>query len=120
MNFYIKKNSELPVLIMELINDGRNDYHKFYEKIQNANITFSMVFDKDDAKKISCRPCYLIQKTSACGDIIPEEFYIAYKWRTVDTNKSGRFTGQFNIDFLDGTGLLKAPIREELKINILD
>jgi hypothetical protein len=120
MNFYIRKGSELPLLKMQLVNDGRNDYRAFHEKIQNADITFTMVYEKDDTKKISCRPCQIVKKLSDCGEIIPEEYYIVYKWRTVDTNKSGRFTGYFNIEFLDGTGTLKVPIREELKINIID
>lgn len=119
-NFYIKKNSERPRLKMELINDGRNDYHHFFERIQNADITFSMVDDKTNNKKISCRPCVLEKKLSDCGDIIPEEYYIVYEWRLLDTNKTGRFTGEFNITFLDDNTTLRAPIRESLKINIID
>jgi hypothetical protein len=42
MEFFINKNSTLPKLKMELINDGRNDFRNFYEKIQNATITFTM------------------------------------------------------------------------------
>ena len=33
----------LPILYMMLINDGRHDFHKFHEMIQNADIVFSMV-----------------------------------------------------------------------------
>ena len=119
MNFYIKKGSELPLLKMELVQDGRNDFHRFHEYIQNADITFTMTNEKDGTKKISCRPCQLVKKESDCGDIIPEEYYIVYKWRAIDTNKPGRYIGEFNIDFLDGTGTLKTPIREELYINII-
>ena len=37
MEFFINKNSTLTSnLKMELINDGRNDFRMFYEKIQNA------------------------------------------------------------------------------------
>ena len=50
MNFYIKKGSELPLLKMELIQDGRNDYHRFFEYIQNADITFTMTNEKDGTK----------------------------------------------------------------------
>lgn len=42
MEFSINKSSTLPVLKMELIQDGRNDFYKFYDKVQNANITFTM------------------------------------------------------------------------------
>ena len=40
--FYINSHATLPVLRMELINDGRNDYNKIYDAIQDADITFSM------------------------------------------------------------------------------
>ena len=42
MEFFINKGATLNPLKMELINDGRNDYHKFHEKVQNANIYFTM------------------------------------------------------------------------------
>ena len=42
MEFYINKGATLNKLKMELIHDGRNDYQKFHEKIQNANIYFTM------------------------------------------------------------------------------
>lgn len=119
MNFYIKQGSTLNNLKMELIQDGRNDYHNFYDLLQNADITFTMIDEISGNKKISCRPCELVKKLSNCDEIIPEEYYIVYKWRSIDTNKKGRFTGEFNINLLDGTGLLKVPIREELFINII-
>ena len=40
--FYIKQNSTLPRIQMELIEDGRHDFHKFHECIQAADITFTM------------------------------------------------------------------------------
>ena len=40
MEFFINKNSTLPKLKMELVNDGRNDFRKFYEKIQNQFTIF--------------------------------------------------------------------------------
>ncbi len=120
MNFYIKKDSERPRLTMELINDGRNDYHRFFERIQNADITFSMTNDITGIKKISCRPCILEKKESNCDTTTPEEYYIVYPWRLIDTNKTGRFTGEFHITFLDDDTTLIVPIREELKINIID
>ena len=42
MEFFINKDSNLPPLKMELINDGRNDFRMFFEKIQNATIKFNM------------------------------------------------------------------------------
>ena len=41
-DFFINKKSTLPVLKMELVNDGRNDFRNFHDKIQNATIKFTM------------------------------------------------------------------------------
>ena len=41
-HFFIRKNSELPILKMEVINDGRSDYKRIFENLENATVTFSM------------------------------------------------------------------------------
>ena len=121
MNFYIKKNSELPLLTMELIFDGRNDFRHFYELIQNADITFSMYNTENNIKKISCRPAEIVKKVVPCENLTSQEqYYIVYKWREKDTKYSGSYIGEFKIDFLDGTGTLIAPIQEKLHIYIID
>jgi len=120
MNFFIKKNSELPILKVELINDGINDFRKFHESIQNADITFTMRHYDTEQVKVSCMPCQLAHIIDNCDDNVVDEYYIVYKWRLKDTSKSGKFIGEFNIDFLDGTGTLKAPIKETLFIYIIE
>ena len=42
MTFYIKKGSMLPIIMMELIDDGRHTYNKFNDAIQNADIILVM------------------------------------------------------------------------------
>jgi hypothetical protein len=37
-NFFIRKNSELPILKMKVINDGRSDYKKIFDNLENYNI----------------------------------------------------------------------------------
>ena len=53
MEFHINKNSTLPVLKLELIQDGRNDFNKFHEKIQNATIHFTMTDVITGVKRIA-------------------------------------------------------------------
>jgi len=118
MTFSINKNSTLPVLKLELIQDGRNDFHKFYDKVQNASITFTMTDVITGVIKIAKKQAILepVVPSSCVGD----EFYITYHFSTKETGLAGRFVGKFEITFLDGSGTLIAPIREELFINILD
>jgi len=119
MEFIINKGSTLPVLKMELIRDGRNDFHKFFELIQNADIYFTMFDTVTGVKKIGKKRAGT-QLVLPQSDCVGEEYYITYQFSTKETAKPGRYIGQFTIEFLDGTGTLIAPVREELFINIID
>ena len=118
MTFNINKNSTLPILRMELIKDGRNDFRNFFELIQNSNIYFCMSDIVTGNRKIGKKlaGCELVEPTS-CSE---EEYYITYQFSARDTNTAGRYVGQFIIDFLDDSGTLIVPIAEELYINVLD
>ena len=118
MDFFINKNSTLNPLVMELIQDGRNDYKAFHELIQNATITFSMTDVETGIRKISknAASCELKE----CVDDCPEEYYVIYEWQVKDTNRVGTYKGEFTFVFLDGSGTLIAPVRDELMIHIRD
>jgi len=121
MEFFINKDSNLPPLKMELVNDGRNDFRKFFEKIQNATIKFNMWDVNNNVKRIANSPASIELKCDSCdigGD--EAEYYIRYDWSNRDTHKPGKYNGEFVITFLDGTGTLIAPIRDKLFINVLD
>ena len=119
MEFSINKNSTLPILKMELIQDGRNDFYKFHEKVQNANIYFSMTDVITGVKRIA-KKLTGVQQVEPASDCVGDEFYLIYQFTERDTAVGGRYVGQFEIDFLDGTGTLLVPIREELLINVLE
>lgn len=118
MEFHINKNSTLPKLKLELIKDGRNDFYKFHEKVQNAIIYFSMTDVVTGVKRIAKKIAGIeqVEPVNCVGD----EFYLVYQFTTRDTSVAGRYVGQFEVEFLDGSGTLIVPIREELFINILD
>ena len=121
MEFFINKNSTLPKLKMELINDGRNDFRNFYEKIQNATITFKMYDVETKVKRIACSSANLEMATSNnCENTETPTYYITYQFTELQTSRVGRYNGYFTITFLDGTGTLIAPIRDELYINVLN
>lgn len=119
MEFFINKNATQPILKLELIQDGRNDFESFFEKIQNANIYFTMTNVTTGVKKIAKKLAntqLVLPKSDCTGD----EYYIIYQFTAKESAEAGRYVGQFQIDFLDGTGTLIVPIREELFINVLD
>ena len=119
MDFFINKNSTLPILKLELVKDGRNDYKKFHELIQNSNIYFSMSDVETGNKKIGKNPALCIVKEPA-SDCETEEYYLAYQFSAKETKKGGTFAAQFTIEFLDGSGTLIVPIKEELFVHVLE
>jgi len=117
MEFFIKKNSELPILIMDVVQDGRtNNYKNFQKDLVNATIRFSMKRESDGVQKIFMNNAYITEKLLNNPDS-PNEYYIYYKWTSRDTNQEGRFIGEFSI--VTEEGELIAPIAENLYINIV-
>lgn len=124
-NFYINKNSVNPPLRIEIINDGRYDFSKFYNAVQDSSISFSMKNLETDILKVSNAPAELVlSEESGCE----EKYIIMYQWKERDTKIPGQYKGWFNIKFNgnlyeDGvnypTGNLIVPIEDELIINIL-
>ena len=117
MEFFIQQNTTLPILKMDVIRDGRTDsWKEFYSVLDNANIRFSMKSEDNGIQKIFMQPAYLTEKTKTNPDS-NREYYIYYKWSAKDTNKKGRFIGEFLIELSNGE--LIGPIRENLYINIV-
>ena len=114
--FFINKNSTLPLLKMELINDGRTDFNHFYEMIQNSTVTFSMEDASTKVIRVANEPAIVVPKDDVCGD----EYYIVYKWRARDTKYCGKYNGKFKIVFGEeyGGGTLLVPIQDPLVIYI--
>jgi hypothetical protein len=114
MEFFIKKNTNLPVLKMQVVKDGRSDYYKFMQDLEVSTIYFSMVDIETGIKKIYSSKASLVPLILANGS--QPEYYIYYQFTKSDTNKIGRYQGQFLI--MNDEGNLVLPIREELYINI--
>lgn len=122
--FFIKQGSTLPTLRMEVIEDGKHTYHKLYECIQSATITFTMVNVDTNITKIANGKAYIkLRENDSCT----EQYIICYDWKAHDTKEAGTYEGTFEIEF-DGNlkndlytypnGILRMPIREKLYIVI--
>jgi hypothetical protein len=117
MDFYIKQKSTLPILKLELVNDGRNDFRKLYYDIQNSDIFFNMYDAQTGKKVLGMKRGELFQKIKQ-SDSLDEEFYIGYTFSEKDTSKPGRYIGEFIIKFSDGNKLI-VPIKDILYIHII-
>jgi hypothetical protein len=124
-DFYIKEGATLPVLVMKVNRDNQFAYENFQNALENCSITFSMSDIETGTLKIAKKEGGLILKES--GDTVStlnKEYYIYYKFTEKDTNKVGRYKGEFKIDFFDltespMTGTFIAPIYNEIYINVV-
>jgi hypothetical protein len=117
MEFFIKQNSELPILKMEVVRDGRTDSWKLFDAdLDNATIRFSMKEESTGIPKIIMNNAFITEKTQDNPNA-PITYYIYYKWLLRDTKRKGRFLGEFSI--INSMGELITPIRENLYINII-
>ena len=115
MEFYIKKNATLPVLKLQVVKDGRSSYNEFMNTIELSSIFFSMTDIETGIPKIMSKPAGFVEKTFDDPNALPE-YYIYYQFTNFDTNKVGRYEGQFMLKNDDGTLIL--PIRDTLFINV--
>lgn len=125
--FTINKGAELPKLRIELIQDGKTDFHKFYVALQAADsVSFTMINLETGIKKIAKAPAEIVyDENSGCE----ERYLLQYTWKKRDTNEAGTFIGHFHINFNDQVvaegmmipkGELIVPIQEPLNIIITD
>jgi hypothetical protein len=124
MDFYIKKNATLPLLKMQVVQDGRSEYQSFMDSLANASIFFSMIDEATGIPKIVSKPAYIVEVVTNDPNALPE-YYVYYRFTDRDTNKVGRYVGQFLIKYNSNllgapTGNLILPLRDELYINVQD
>ena len=115
MEFFIKKNATLPLLKLQVVKDGRSDYNRFMELIEESSIFFSMVDVETGIPKITTKPAGFVEKVQLDPNA-ETEYYIYYQFASFDTNREGRYEAQFL--FRNSEGTLVLPIREKLFINV--
>ena len=125
-SFFIIKDSTLPTLRLEVINDGRYDFKKLYLALQSADVTFTMTDLNTGVKKIANAPAQVVERNL---DTCDEQYVIEYQWQKRDTNTAGTYIGQFKIVFNDDlsvegmtfpSGEMIVPIAEDLNNVISD
>jgi hypothetical protein len=115
MEFFIKKNATLPLLKLQVVKNGRLDYNNFMSLIEQSALFFSMVDVESGVAKIVSRPAGFVEKTNVDPNA-EKEYYLYYQFQNRDTNRVGRYEGQFMLRNSDGVLIL--PIREKLYINV--
>lgn len=122
-NFFIKRDSTLPVLKYPLTQHTMEQYDITSDMLENVAVTFSMI-DADTG---------LYRVTNVAGNLVinsnrPEypdevEYTLTYKFKLPQTRKAGRYQAEFVVDFLDteaGCGKIKLPIEGYINVIISD
>lgn len=117
MEFIISKNSTLPLLKMQFFEDGKSSVEDFNSLIENSSIYFSMKNSETGVYKFLNKPAGVTTKKFIDPNA-KTEYYIYYQFSSFDTNKSGKYEGEFLLVSSGGTAIL--PITEKLYINIQD
>lgn len=122
--FIINQYSTLPLLKMELIQDGRYEFNKFHDMVQDCTITFTMINKQNNMIKIANAPAYIqLKEHQGCR----EEYLICYDWKERDVKEKGIFDAYFTLNFNGNLtsetntypkGKLILPIEEKLEIII--
>lgn len=127
MDFFIRRNANLPILLMKLTDDSRIDYQEFNKMLENSSITFSMV-DENGTYKIANKAGGIINKPKISKEETNfDEYYIYYRFNEEDTSVPGKYRAEFVIEFFSVPGVedfkvgkLKVPIKEDLFVHVLD
>jgi hypothetical protein len=117
MEFTIGQNSSLPVLKLQVVKDGIENYNSMMEFIERSSIFFTMVNTENGIPKVYTKSAGFVEKLEMDPNATPE-YYVYYRFTTQDTSRIGRYEGQFM--FINDTGTLVLPIREPLFINIVE
>ena len=125
--FFIRTGSNYPSLRMELIEDGRYDFHKakLNNALQDSDVVFSMKDIETGILKVSKAKAVIKNAdTEGCED----KYVVEYDWQTRDTAKPGIYEGWFDIDFkgdvveagvdYPSAGKLRIPVTEDLLIYV--
>jgi hypothetical protein len=117
MEFFINKNTDLPLLKMQVVKDGRVNFDEITNLIEDSVIYFSMKNTLTGSYKILNSITGFVEKTFVEPNA-KVEYYIYYKFSQSDTSESGRYEGEFMLRSDYGTLLL--PIADRLFITIND
>jgi len=100
---------------MQIVKDGKTDYRHICDIIERSSIYFSMVDDATGIPKIISAGAGFVNKVFIEPNSLPE-YYLYYRFTKNDTNRSGRYRGEFTL--LSDEGTLVVPLSDILYINI--
>jgi len=119
--FYIKKGSTLPELKYPLFQRVLEKFGITDDMLDNVAVTFSMIDADNGVFRIANVPAYLLINNNISENPSVEKYCLVYRFTQHQTSKTGRYLGEFVIDFLGSNcGKLKLPVNDFINITIID
>jgi len=112
MEFFIRKNSTLPKLQIEVINESRFGYNQLDELLSASTITLSLFDTEKEVYKLVNRPATAHANEDGSG------FYISYQFTQKETSKLGRYLATFKI--VNARGEYEVPVNDDLYVTITE
>jgi len=121
-NFFIKKNSTLPELKYPLIQKVKDKYDITDDMLENVAITFSMIDADTGLYRIANVAANIIYNNDRITSPDEVKHTLVYRFKLAQTAKTGRFLGEFKMDFLGegNCGKITLPVEGQININISD
>ena len=117
MEWFIKQNSTLPILQVEISKNGRSDFNS-NQNLAGINKIYLSLYDPNSKTyRVTSRECYV---TSQVSDVNPEDiiYYANYQFTNRETSKIGRF--EVELSLVDTFNDLILPLSEKLYVNIVE
>lgn len=106
MEFFVRKNSTLPVVEVSFIKDGRSDYNYYDTLLTSNTIYFSMIDVETGVYKV-------VNGLASYSEITKS---ITYQLTKKNTNKVGRYEIEITIN--NGSENITLPLPQKLFLNI--
>jgi hypothetical protein len=120
-NFFIKKDSTLPVLKYPLTQHTMEQYDITSDMLENVGVTFSMIDANTGLYRIANVAGSLVVNNNRPEYPDEVKYTLTYQFKLSQTAKAGRYLGEFVIDFLgEDCGKIKLPTQNQINIQISD
>ena len=121
LNFFIKKNSTLPILKYPITDKILTKYDITSDMLSNCAVTFSLLSADTGfyhIANVTAEIIYLPDRAKYPNDT---EYSLGFSFRKGHLPKSGLYKAEFTIDFLgDYCGSIKLPENDQINVIVID
>lgn len=117
---FLKLNSTLPEVKFPITQRIQEKYDITDKMMESVAVTFSMRNADDGIYKIANAPAKLVVVENQYEKLDETTYTLAYRFKSNQTAKAGRFEGEFVVDFIgnDYCGKIKFPLDSFINIVI--